>query len=80
MTSRYELHTLVGKARRGSFRARKGTFQTPTFMPVGTKASVKGVDVHRLKECGAQVMLVNTYHLWLRPGHERIKRLGGIHA
>jgi queuine tRNA-ribosyltransferase len=48
-------------------------------MPVGTRASVKGVDVERLKECGAQVMLVNTYHLWLRPGAERIKRLGGIH-
>lgn len=79
MTSRYTLQTKFGKARRGSFRARNGTFQTPTFMPVGTKASVKGVDVHRLKECGAEVMLVNTYHLWLRPGHERIKRLGGIH-
>jgi queuine tRNA-ribosyltransferase len=48
-------------------------------MPVGTKASVKGVDVERLAECGASVMLVNTYHLWLRPGHERIKRVGGIH-
>jgi queuine tRNA-ribosyltransferase len=80
MTSRYTLKKLVGKARRGSFRARSGTFETPTFMPVGTKASVKGVDVERLAECGAAVMLVNTYHLWLRPGAERIQRLGGIHT
>jgi queuine tRNA-ribosyltransferase len=49
-------------------------------MPVGTKASVKGVDVERLAECGASVMLVNTYHLWLRPGHKLIQQLGGIHA
>lgn len=80
MSSRYTLQTSHGKARRGSFRTRSGVFQTPTFMPVGTRASVKGVDVERLAECGASVMLVNTYHLWLRPGHERIKRLGGIHA
>lgn len=78
-TPRYTLKCMSGRARRGSFRARAGVFQTPTFMPVGTKASVKGVDVHRLAECGAEVMLVNTYHLWLRPGHERIQRLGGIH-
>ncbi len=80
MSSRYTLIKRVGKARRGSFRARSGEFQTPTFMPVGTKASVKGVDVERLAECGASVMLVNTYHLWLRPGADRISRLGGIHA
>ncbi len=76
---RCTLKTRCGEARRGEFRARSGVFQTPTFMPVGTKASVKGVDVERLAECGASVMLVNTYHLWLRPGHERIKRVGGIH-
>lgn len=79
MSSRYQLQTMCGKARRGSFRAKSGVFQTPTFMPVGTKASVKGVDVERLGEIGASVMLVNTYHLWLRPGAERIRRLGGIH-
>jgi queuine tRNA-ribosyltransferase len=80
MTQRYSLIKKLGKARRGAFQTRAGVFQTPNFMPVGTKASVKGVDVHRLAECGAEVMLVNTYHLWLRPGHERIKRLGGIHT
>lgn len=79
-SDRYTLKTKQGQARRGSFRTRSGAFETPTFMPVGTKASVKGVDVERLAECGASVMLVNTYHLWLRPGHERIKRVGGIHA
>jgi queuine tRNA-ribosyltransferase len=80
MTNRYQLKTMSGKARRGSFRTRAGTFETPTFMPVGTRASVKGVDVERLAELGAQVMLVNTYHLWLRPGHERVKAVGGIHT
>lgn len=78
--NRYTLTCRDGEARRGSFRTRSGVFETPTFMPVGTKASVKGVDVERLAECGASVMLVNTYHLWLRPGHERIRRVGGIHA
>lgn len=48
-------------------------------MPVGTRGSVKGVDVRHLKECGAQIMLVNTYHLWLRPGEETVASLGGIH-
>ncbi|MFO0416080.1 MAG: tRNA guanosine(34) transglycosylase Tgt [Pseudomonadota bacterium] len=78
--SRFTLKATAGSARRGSFRTRSGTFETPTFMPVGTKASVKGVDVERLAECGASVMLVNTYHLWLRPGHKLIQQLGGIHA
>lgn len=80
MTSRYTLLKNSGKARRGRFRTRTATFETPQFMPVGTRASVKGVDIQRLAECGASVMLVNTYHLWLRPGHERIHRLGGIHS
>ncbi len=80
MSERFGVRAVCGKARRGAFRARQGTFETPTFMPVGTRASVKGVDVERLAEVGASVMLVNTYHLWLRPGAERISRLGGIHA
>lgn len=80
MTERYTLIQQDGEARLGTFRTRSGVFNTPTFMPVGTRASVKGVDVERLAECGAQVMLVNTYHLWLRPGADRVKRLGGIHA
>lgn len=67
------------KARRGEFATRSGTFETPNFMPVGTQASVKGVDVERLRELGTQITLVNTYHLWLRPGSAHIKSLGGIH-
>ena len=63
----------------GSFKTLHGTFETPNFMPVGTRASVKGVDYSRLSDLGAQITLVNTYHLWLRPGHKVIKELGGIH-
>jgi queuine tRNA-ribosyltransferase len=67
------------KARRGTVDTAHGSFDTPNFMPVGTKASVKGVDCERLAEVGTQITLVNTYHLWLRPGSELIERLGGIH-
>lgn len=66
-------------ARRGVFVTRHGEFNTPNFMPVGTRASVKGVDVERLKEIGTEITLVNTYHLWLRPGAEIVRDLGGIH-
>ncbi len=67
------------KARLGTFQCKHGTFETPNFMPVGTRGSVKGIDTDRLSEIGAQIMLVNTYHLWLRPGHEQVAALGGIH-
>jgi len=69
-----------GDARCGEFSTEHGSFTTPNFMPVGTRASVKGVDVERLSEAGAQITLVNTYHLWLRPGESLIKQLGGIHS
>lgn len=68
-----------GKARCGEFTTPHGSFRTPNFMPVGTRASVKGVDVERLAEVGTEITLVNTYHLWLRPGHKEIEALGGIH-
>lgn len=68
-----------GRARRGAYHTRHGSFDTPNFMPVGTRGSVKGVDCERLKEIGAQITLVNTYHLWLRPGEARVRQLGGIH-
>jgi len=54
--------------------------ETPAFMPVGTNATVKAMDPDDLVEVGAQIILANTYHLYLRPGHERIARLGGLHA
>ena len=68
------------RARTGSFWTTHGAFETPNFMPVGTQGSVKGIDAIRLKEIGAQIMLVNTYHLWLRPGHDVVAELGGIHS
>lgn len=79
MKNRFQILAQSGKARSGSFASDHGTFATPNFMPVGTRASVKGVDVERLKEAGAQITLVNTYHLWQRPGDELVKELGGIH-
>lgn len=75
----FSIEARSGKARAGTFKTNHGEFQTPQFMPVGTKATVKGVDCERLKEIGTQITLVNTYHLWLRPGHELISRLGGVH-
>ncbi len=77
--NRYKQLGLDGQARLGSFTTAHGTFDTPNFMPVGTKASVKGVDTERLKEAGTQITLVNTYHLWLRPGSGLIQKCGGIH-
>ena len=56
-----------------------GAVETPVFMPVGTAASVKAVPQHLLEELDAQIILGNTYHLYLRPGHELIRRLGGLH-
>lgn len=74
------LFPLDSGPRAGKFLCSQGvSFDTPNFMPVGTKATVKGIDSERLREAGAQIMLVNTYHLWLRPGHELIQRVGGIH-
>lgn len=78
MKNRFTIAGSDGAARRGSYETPHGVFQTPNFMPVGTRASVKGVDVERLREMGTQVTLVNTYHLWLRPGPARIRDLGGI--
>ena len=58
---------------------RHGTIETPIFMPVGTQGTVKGMLPEALVEVGAQIILANTYHLFLRPGHERVARLGGLH-
>jgi queuine tRNA-ribosyltransferase len=67
------------EARRGTLHTRRGAIETPAFMPVGTLGTVKGMLPEQLKEIGAQVILGNTYHLYLRPGHERLARLGGLH-
>ncbi len=67
-------------ARLGRVTTPHGEFSTPVFMPVGTRASVKGLTPEELKEIGAEIILANTYHLYLRPGHDVIRELGGLHA
>lgn len=77
------MFTLVkrdGNARRGQLTLAHGTIQTPCFMPVGTAATVKGLTSNELIELGAQIILANTYHLWLRPGLDTIVAMGGLHA
>ena len=66
-------------ARRGLLTTPHGVVQTPFFMPVGTQASVKGLTQQALEELGAEIILANTYHLYLRPGHELVRKLGGLH-
>ena len=68
-----------GKARRGEIRMQRGTIQTPAFMPVGTAATVKAMRPKEVAATGADILLGNTYHLMLRPGAERVARLGGLH-
>lgn len=67
------------RARRGRMRTRRGIIETPIFMPVGTQGTVKAMLPESLKDVGAQIILANTYHLFLRPGHELVKKLGGLH-
>lgn len=69
----------AGPARRGRLRLAHGEVDTPAFMPVGTQGTVKGLSPVDLHDAGAQMVLANTYHLWVRPGHERIRALGGLH-
>jgi queuine tRNA-ribosyltransferase len=66
-------------ARAGTVTTESGSFATPAFLPVGTAAAVKGVWPGQLREMGYGCVLSNTYHLYLRPGHERVRRLGGLH-
>jgi len=69
----------TSRARLGRLETPHGVIETPQFMPVGTNATVKALDPEDLREVGASIVLANTYHLFLRPGHERIERLGGLH-
>jgi len=73
------LKTDATGARRGRLTTPHGVVETPFFLPVGTQASVKALTQEGLEELGAEIILVNTYHLYLRPGHELIRRLGGLH-
>src|SRR5438445_13855077 len=74
----------ISKKRDSARRARlitpHGGVQTPVFMPVGTAATVKGVPQDVLEELGVEILLGNTYHLYLRPGVEQIRKLGGLHS
>lgn len=78
---RYELIKTCKQtgARLGRVHTPHGSFETPAFMPVGTMATVKTMSPEDLKQMGAGIILSNTYHLWLRPGHEIIKEAGGLH-
>jgi queuine tRNA-ribosyltransferase len=76
----FALHKTDGDARRGTLTTAHGDIQTPMFMPVGTRATVKTLDTRDLNELGAQIILGNTYHLNLRPGPETIRAAGGLHA
>lgn len=69
-------HTM---ARRGSLQTPHGVIETPVFMPVGTQATVKALTPDQVKAAGAEIILSNTYHLYLRPGHDLVKEAGGLH-
>ncbi|PZQ55017.1 MAG: tRNA guanosine(34) transglycosylase Tgt [Novosphingobium pentaromativorans] len=81
MNPRFEfsIHATDGKARTGVIRMRRGEIRTPAFMPVGTAATVKAMKPQDVRATGADIILGNTYHLMLRPGAERVARLGGLH-
>ena len=75
----YEIHATDGKARTGVLKTPRGDIRTPAFMPVGTAGTVKALYMDQVRDTGADIILGNTYHLMLRPGAERVKRLGGLH-
>jgi queuine tRNA-ribosyltransferase len=76
---RFELLGTEGRARRGRLTLNHGVVQTPVFMPVGTYGTVKGVMPRSLQEMGAQIILGNTFHLWMRPGLDVMRAFGGLH-
>lgn len=79
MTSKFSLLNEDSGARLGQIKLKRGTIDTPAFMPVGTAATVKALTVDQINQTNSQIILCNTYHLYLRPGTERIERLGGLH-
>jgi queuine tRNA-ribosyltransferase len=78
-TFHFKLLATDGKARRGEVLTPRGTVRTPAFMPVGTVGTVKAMYLDQVRDLGADIILGNTYHLMLRPGAERVARLGGLH-
>src|SRR6202021_3336110 len=80
MSIEFHVEARAGSARAGRLITPHGEVETPVFMPVGTVASVKGVPQDVLEELGVQILLGNTYHLYLRPGVETVRNLGGLHG
>jgi queuine tRNA-ribosyltransferase len=80
MSIPFHIDTTSGKGRRGRLLTPHAEIETPVFMPVGTVASVKGVPQDTLEELGAQIILGNTYHLYLRPGVQTVRQMGGLHG
>jgi queuine tRNA-ribosyltransferase len=76
----YRLHATDGPARAGVLSTPRGDLRTPAFMPVGTAGTVKGLIPEEVRGLGAGMVLANTYHLYLRPGHDLVRDLGGLHA
>jgi len=76
---KFDLHKTEGHARRGTLTLNHGVVQTPVFMPVGTYGTVKGVMPKSLEDMGAQIILGNTFHLWMRPGLDVMAQFGGLH-
>lgn len=79
MSFRFDIAATDGAARTGAIHTPRGVIRTPAFMPVGTAATVKAMRPESVAETGADILLGNTYHLMLRPGAERVARLGGLH-
>ena len=79
MSLEFTLKKTSGKARRGEMKLNHGVVQTPIFMPVGTYGTVKAMAPNELEEIGSQIILGNTFHLWLRPGLDVIEKHGGLH-
>ena len=79
MTAPFELLATDGSARRGRLQLAHGVLETPVFMPVGTYGTVKAMAPGELDGLGAQIVLGNTFHLWLRPGTDVIEKHGGLH-
>src|SRR3990170_674253 len=75
----FELLSKDANVRLGHLTTERGVINTPAFMPVGTQATVKAMSPDELKDIGAEIILCNTYHLYLRPGHEIIESVGGLH-
>ena len=75
----FQIDARDGRARRGALKTARGNIRTPAFMPVGTAGTVKALYTDQVSDAGADILLGNTYHLMLRPGSDRVERLGGLH-